>query len=81
MSYITFPFLLLRDFFWRSQNTRSSTESSDLEVPTWIGGGDLRIALFIGLTLGTLHGIVSFVFAYILGSIIGICILMTNTVR
>jgi prepilin signal peptidase PulO-like enzyme (type II secretory pathway) len=42
------------------------------QIPTWIGWGDLRIALFIGLTLGIIHGIASFAFAYVIGSIYAI---------
>jgi len=51
---------------------KTKHEKIDEEIPTWVGGGDLRIALFIGITLGTIHGIASFAFAYIIGSIIGI---------
>jgi hypothetical protein len=39
------------------------------------------LALFIWLTLGMLHGFASFIFAYILGSIIWICLLTYNIVR
>lgn len=71
-SYITFPIAIFIDFF------RTKKQDDTLEIPTWIWGGDLRIALFIGLTLGTLHGIVSFAIAYIVGSIIWIIILIYN---
>jgi prepilin signal peptidase PulO-like enzyme (type II secretory pathway) len=81
MSYITFPFRLIWDFFWKKNQTQEDHEDQDIEIPTWIGGGDIRIAIFIGLTLGTLHGIASFVFAYILGSIVGIWILIINRLK
>ncbi len=73
-SYVTFPVAILIDFFKKKQ------QDDDLEIPTWIWGGDLRIALFIGLTLGTLHGVVSFAIAYISGSIIGIILLTYNAI-
>lgn len=69
-SYAIFPITLLFSFHKKRE------ESDSEEIPTWIGGGDLRIALFIWLTLGTLHGISSFAFAYILGSIFGIVFLL-----
>ena len=49
---------------------RKPKKEESLDIPTWIGGGDLRIALFIGLTLGIVHGVASFAFAYIIGSIV-----------
>jgi prepilin signal peptidase PulO-like enzyme (type II secretory pathway) len=75
LSYITFPVFLLIDIF------RKKKQDDTLEIPTWIGGGDLRIALFIGLTLGTLHGIASFAFAYIIGSIVWVFILLYNAMK
>lgn len=73
-SYILFPFMLIYSYFLEE---RSSTESEP--IPTWVGGGDLRIAIFIGLTLGVVHGIASFVFAYIIGSIVGIVYLIRKS--
>jgi prepilin signal peptidase PulO-like enzyme (type II secretory pathway) len=69
-SYFLFPFLLLFP--------KRNKDSSDEAIPTWVWGGDLRVALFIGLTLWTIHGISSFFFAYILGSIFGIYTLIRN---
>lgn len=71
LGYVFFPFVFL---FMGFTNTTNTWE--DIDIPTWVGGGDLRIALFIGLSLGTIHGISSFFFAYIIGSIIGIYILL-----
>ncbi len=71
-SYFLFPFILLF--------TPSGWEKTDdnEEIPTWIGWGDLRIALFIGLSLGIIHSIVSFGIAYIVGSIFGIIYLIVK---
>lgn len=69
-SYFIFPITLL--FFLREKQDISDSE----EIPTWIGWGDLRIALFAWLTLGTIHAIASFAFAYIIGSIFGILFLL-----
>jgi prepilin signal peptidase PulO-like enzyme (type II secretory pathway) len=60
--------------FFISGKKHDSTDTE--EIPTWVGGWDLRIALFIGLTLGSIHGIASFFIAYIVGSIIGIYLLI-----
>ena len=73
--YFTFPFELLISPF-QKENEKENEEPS--EIPTWIGWGDLRVALFIGLTLGTIHGIASLFIAYILGSIVGIFLLVTK---
>lgn len=75
VGYITFPIMMLADI-WRKPKKEES-----LDIPTWIGGGDLRIALFIGLTLGIVHGVASFAFAYIIGSIVWIGILLYNILR
>lgn len=75
LSYITFPFEILFSIFNKNK------QEEEIDIPTWIGGGDLRLALFIWLTLGMLHGFASFIFAYILGSIIWICLLTYNIVR
>lgn len=72
ISYFIFPLTLL--FFFKQKWQENTSE----EIPTWIGGGDLRIALFIWLTLGMIHGIASFAFAYIIGSLFGIFFLLTR---
>lgn len=69
-SYFTFPFML---FFGKIFSRQHKDEEE--EIPTWIGGGDLRIALFIGITLWGIHTISSLLFSYILWSIIGILVL------
>lgn len=71
ISYFIFPIIILIDYFrWAASN-----EEEEEEIPVWIWGWDLRIALFIGLTLGTLHSISTLIFAYILGSVVWIFIL------
>ncbi len=72
IGYITFPISILVDFF------RTKKDNISIDIPVWIGWGDLRIAIFIWLTLGTLHGISSFAIAYITGSIVGIWLLIVN---
>ena len=72
-SYFFFPFMLIT-FLWRKEDTSGWTE----EIPTWVGWGDLRIGLLIGLTLGTLHGFMAFALAYITGSIVGILIMASR---
>lgn len=45
-------------------------------MPSWVGGGDLRIALFIGLTLGAVHAASSLIFAYMIGGFFGMIYLL-----
>ena len=75
VSYITFPIVILIDIWKRSK------QEDVLEIPTWIGGGDLRIAIFAWLTLGVVHGIASFAFAYIIGSIVWVAVLIHNAIK
>jgi prepilin signal peptidase PulO-like enzyme (type II secretory pathway) len=70
LSYFLFPFMLLIP-----ENARDHSRTPEEDIPTWVWWGDLRVALFIGITLGTIHGIASFAFAYVIGSIFGIIIL------
>lgn len=72
IGYLSFPIMILIEP-WRKKR-----DEEILDIPTWIGGGDLRIAIFIGLTLGVVHGIASFAFAYIIGSVVWICMLSYN---
>lgn len=75
LSYFIFPVELFFSMFRRVRTTESNSES---EIPTWVGWGDLRIALFIGLTLGIVHGVFAFFCAYLFGSIVGIVLLIKN---
>ncbi len=78
IGYITFPVMMIVYFF--VPRLFANSENTE-EIPSWIGWGDLRIALFIGLSLGTIHGIASFFFAYIVGSIIGILLILRDKNR
>lgn len=73
MGYIIFPIGIFLEYIFR-KNVPVSHQEED--IPTWIGWGDLRIALFIGLTLGTIHTFSTLLFAYIIGSVIWVLILM-----
>lgn len=46
------------------------SSQDDEEIPTWIGGGDLRLSLIIGLTLGWKMGFVAIFLAYITAAIV-----------
>lgn len=70
LSYFTFPILLL---FPQKESTKNDDETS---IETWVWWWDLRVALFIWITLGLVHGIFSFFVAYILWSFIWIIIIL-----
>lgn len=76
LSYFLFPLYLLFSPLMRKWEV-----SEEKSIPTWVGGWDLRIALFIGLSLGTLHGIFAFAIAYMIGSIFGIGLLILRASR
>ena len=46
----------------------------------WVGGGDAKLGLLLGLWLGWPMGLVGLLFAYILGSIVGIPLLIFRLV-
>jgi prepilin signal peptidase PulO-like enzyme (type II secretory pathway) len=71
ISYFTFPVLMV-GLLWK----RDVETWDDEALPTWVWGGDLRVALFIGITLGLLHGVAAFFIAYIIGSFVGIFFLI-----
>lgn len=71
ISYVSFPIELFSSMLMKRKEKKD-----EIEIPTWIGGGDLRVALFMGLTLWLIHGIIAFLLAYIMGSIIGIFLLI-----
>ncbi|NDK09144.1 hypothetical protein EOM39_07965, partial [Candidatus Gracilibacteria bacterium] len=48
---------------------------------TWMGGGDLRIAILMGLILGYSYSFVGIMIAYILGSIIGLFIILLQKLK
>lgn len=51
------------------------------EIPSWIGWWDLRIALFIGLTLWLYHSIISLGISYVIGALFGICYIIIRKNR
>ena len=67
--YFLFPFTLPRLL------SASDTKDEAAELPTWVWAGDLRIALFIGLSLGWYLSLWSLAFTYIFGAVIGSIIL------
>lgn len=71
ISYILFPALIILEYFWNKSNQDKSWE----EIPAWIWWGDLRIAIFIWLTLGLTHTLSTLVFSYIVWWIVWIIIL------
>ena len=72
VSYFLFPLSLIFGGIGKNE----TKESDEIDIPTWVGGGDLRIALFIGLTLGSIHTVSTLLFAYILGSLIGVILIV-----
>lgn len=72
LSYFLFPITILIGLFDKSK------QDSWPEIPTWVGWWDLRVAIFIWLSLWSIHGIASFLIAYIIGSFVGIIILLRN---
>ena len=47
----------------------------------WIGGGDIRLGLFMGIILGWQHVIVALLLAYILGAIFAVGLLVTGRAK
>jgi prepilin signal peptidase PulO-like enzyme (type II secretory pathway) len=76
VSYLTFPISL--SYLWLQQ--KAPQKESD-DIVTWVWWGDLRIALFLWLTLGVLHGVTAFMIAYIAGSIFSILFLIFSKTR
>lgn len=75
LSYFLFPFLLPLELK-RLGKWPLMQEKEQEEIPSWIGGGDLRIALFMGITLGSIHSLFALWIAYILGSLVGVFLLI-----
>lgn len=71
VSYLIFPFT----FFLKTKG------NDEEELPSWIGGWDLRVALFIWISLGMIHSIASILFAYIVWSIYGVGIIIYCAIK
>jgi len=67
--YITFP---LDVIIWFLDKDRYQEVEKEEEIPSWVWWWDLRVGLFIGLTLWIYHSIFALMFAYIFWSIYGI---------
>ncbi|MDG1950878.1 MAG: prepilin peptidase [bacterium] len=61
--------IILGGFFW-AQFAYSKGE--------WVGGGDIRLGVVMGLMLGVWHGLAALFLAYILGASIGVFLLVTK---
>ncbi len=79
-SYFLFPIELILSFFIKPKNTKDdiNNDKNEEEIPSWIGWWDLRVAIFIWLTLWSTHTLSTLFFAYIIGSVVGCFLLMTN---
>ena len=51
------------------------------EIPAWIGGGDLRLAIIIGLALGPAVGLFSIFLGYFFGAIVAVPMLFAKKNR
>ena len=81
--YIVFPIFILWDFcikFFKHPPIGKDMEAPE-EIPGWIGGWDLRIALFIGLTLWFIHTWAAILIAYIIWWSIGIILIIYGKIR
>lgn len=81
--YILLPFEATKELFqkWFTKKRVRSSSKKEEHIPTWIGGGDLRIAIFTWLTLWIMHGAVSFFIAYLLWAIYGCVFLLWKRIR
>lgn len=48
---------------------------------TWIGGGDLRLGLFMGVLLGTQKGVLALILSYLFGAVISLILLSQKKVH
>lgn len=76
LTYFVFPIWLFLRFFFSEERLQKISifkeDAEESEVAAWIGGGDLRLAIFMGILLGVKQGIIALFVAYIVGAIIGI---------
>lgn len=50
-----------------------------LSQGTWIGGGDIRLGVLLGTTLGWQQTLIALLIAYVSGALIGVVLLATHT--
>ncbi len=55
---------------------RGAVHDEGEELPTWIGLGDLRIAIFMGVVGGLKIAALGVFFAYLIGSVVGLYFLI-----
>ena len=48
---------------------------------TWVGGGDIRMGVLMGFMLGLQNGLVAMFFAYLIGAIVGVGLLVTGKAK
>lgn len=70
-SYFLFPILILINL-----NKKDTSESTEDALPAWVWWWDLRVSIFIWLTLGGIHGVAAFAFAYIIWSIVWVILMI-----
>ncbi len=80
--YFLFPIWIILSIFLPQNLIERITIFSNSELeddcPSWIGGGDLRIAFIMGLLLGIKGSIIALFLAYFLGAVIGIILILSG---
>lgn len=76
-SVLLFPFWIVSKLFFVSAyfEKKFPEETEEEDFPSWIGGGDLRIALIMGLALGWKVGLLAVFLSYILGTLVALPLL------
>jgi hypothetical protein len=77
LTYILFPISIIYWYIFPEQN---NSEEEEMQY-AWIGWWDLRLALFLWLSLGITLWIAAIVIAYVIGSIFWIGILLMHKKR
>jgi len=68
LSYFTLPLEVVWDFV---RGKQAADDAGD-EVQQWMGGGDLRLAMIIGLALGAKLGLLAIMLGFISGTVLAI---------
>ena len=77
--YVTFSYVVVRDLYGSRPAEMTTTPPPEEDIiPSWMGWGDLRIAIFMGLVLGVERTVVGLFAAYIIGSVVGVFFLMIH---
>lgn len=75
--YVWLPFSVTAELFKKKAPVRQEEE----EPPTWIGLGDLRIAIFMGFVGGLKITVLGVFFAYLIGSVAGLYFILVARQR